>query len=135
MSVSAYCPRILALANIEKTVCILEISLNPFVLKDCHIYVSYSVTYSHSQGMSHIRVIFKQACRLSVPYVDLHSNIGWDAKTMKLAQLGPHFSKPMGAGDPISQRVSANPIFKECYIFSNPRNITHSFVLIKYHVV
>ena len=26
-----------------------------------------------------------------------------------LAQLGPHFSKSMGAWDPISQRASANP--------------------------
>ena len=57
----------------------------------------------------------------AVQYVDLRSEIKWDAKMKELAQLGPHFSKPIGAWDPISQRASANP--EGCIFYHTTRMV------------
>ena len=67
--------------------------------------------------------------KCTLPYVGLHNEIEWDAK-MKLAQLGPHFTKPMASWDPISQRQPwVEVLFKGTYGWKNQFSLKASKML------
>ena len=62
---------------------------------------------------------YKRVGGYAIRYVDLCSELGWDAKRKMLVWLRTHFSKPLGSWEPVSQRLGSNTACIRLARFSN----------------